>query len=372
MEKSYKFRIYPNKEQQIQIQKTFGCCRFVYNFFLNRRMNAYAENKETIRFYQCSRELTKLKQEFSWLQEPDKWALQNVLKDLDFAYQMFFKTNNNFPKFKSKKNHHQSYRTQDSLSGVHNRTIMINGNHIKLPKLGYLKTRDKIAPSGRILNATVLQEPNGHYYVIICCTDVEIKPFPKTNTNIGIDLGIKNFAVFSDGFEIPNPKFFEKSQQKITKLHKELMRKSIGGSNRKKARIKLAKEIQHVKNQRTDFLQKLTTNIVKTYDIICIEDLDVKGMKIQNNSMANKHINDVGFYSFRKMLEYKCKWYGKELRVVNRYYPSTQICNKCNEQDSKKTVNIRIWVCPNCGSVLDRDVNAAINILNEGLNINNC
>ena len=364
LEKAYKYRIYPNKKQQELIQKTFGCARFVYNYYLNKRKEMYENDKTTFTYNMCSKDLTQLKKELEWLKEPDKDSLQKALKDLDMAYKKFFKEHTGYPKFKSKKNRYKSYRTSCS-----NNNIRFENKRIKLPKLGLVKTRDKQVPQGRILNATISQEPNGHYYCSLCCTDVEHEQLPNTNQNIGIDLGLVDFAIMSDGTKIENPRFYEKSEQKLVKLQRELSRKTISSNRWNKARIKVANLQKHISNQRKDFLQKLTTDIVKTYDVISVEDLDVKSMKETDSTIRNKRVGDVSWSEFRRMLTYKSKWYGKQLSVVDRYYPSSQICHCCGHQDSKKSEDIRFWICPSCNSELDRDVNAAINILYEGLRI---
>ena len=367
-EKAYKYRIYPNKKQQELIQKTFGCTRFVYNYYLNKRKEMYENDKTTLTFNMCSKDLTKLKKELEWLKEPDKDSLQKTLKDLDIAYKKFFKGYTGYPKFKSKKNRYKSYRTSYTKTSAGGNIMFIN-KRIKLPKLGLVKTRDKQVPQGRILNATISQEPNGHYYCSLCCTDIEHEQLPKTNQNIGIDLGLVDFAIMSDGTKIENPQFYEKSEQKLVKLQRELSRKTIGSNRWNKARIKVTNLQKHISNQRKDFLQKLTTDIVKIYDVICIEDLDVKSMKETDSTIRNKRVGDVSWSEFRRMLTYKSQWYGKQLSVIDKYYPSSQICHCCGYRDGKKSEDIRFWVCPNCNSELDRDVNAAINILNEGLRI---
>ena len=233
MNKAYKYRIYPNKKQQELIQKTFGCVRFVYNYFLDVKISEYKNHGKSLSYNATSKLLTQLKKEKDWLKEPDKDALQKSLKDLDAAYQHFFKHGFEFPKFKSKKNRHKSYRTSCT-----NHNIRFEKKHIKLPKLGFVKVRDKQIPQGRILNATISQEPNGHYYCSLCCTDVEIEQYPNANKQVGIDLGIIHFATFSDEIKIKNPRFYETSEKKLAKLQKELSRKTIGSSNWKKARIK--------------------------------------------------------------------------------------------------------------------------------------
>ena len=363
-EKSYKYRIYPNKKQQELIQKTFGCTRFVYNYYLNKRKEMYENDKTTFTYNMCSKDLTSLKKDLEWLKEVDSVGLQSSLKDLDYAYQKFFKEHTGYPKFKSKKNRYKSYKTKNT-----NNCLDFINKHIKLPKLGLVKVRDKQIPQGRILNATISQEPNGHYYCSLCCTDIEFEQYPKTNKNVGIDLGICDFAILSDGIKIDNPRFYEKSEKKLVKLQRELSRKTIGSARWEKARLKVAKLQKHIANQRTDFLQKLTTIIVSNYDVIAIEDLNVKEMKETDSKIRNKRVGDVSWSEFRRMLTYKSQWYGKELSVIDRYYPSSQICHVCGYRDGKKSEDIRNWICPHCHSELDRDINASINILNEGLRL---
>jgi len=368
MEKAFKYRIYPNKTQQVLIQKTFGCCRFVYNYYLDKKIKLYESEKKSFGYNNCSKDLTMLKKSLEWLKEPDKDSLQKALKDLDTAYKNFFKNKFGYPKFKSKKERHKSYRTSCT-----NNNIKYLGRHIQLPKLGKVKITDKMIPKGRILNATVSQEPDGKYYVSLCCTDVVNYPLHLTNKNTGIDLGIESFATFSNGHKIGNMRFYEKSEKKLAKLQKEMSRKTKGGSNWNKARIKVARLQKHIAEQRRDWMQKLTTDIIRNYDNICIEDLKVSKMKEENletnkkSHVRHKHIGDVSWHEFRRELEYKCKWYGKQLKIVDQYYPSSQICHCCGNNGGKKEVDIRIWKCKYCGVVLDRDVNAAVNILNEGM-----
>lgn len=235
-EKAYKYRIYPNKKQQELIQKTFGCTRFVYNYYLDKKIKTYEQDKMTFTYNMCSKDLTQLKKELSWLKEPDKDSLQKSLKDLDMAYQKFFKEHSGYPKFKSKKDRHKSYRTSCT-----NNNICFENKHIKLPKLGLVKVRDKQIPQGRILNATISQESNGQYYCSLCCTDVEFVQYEKTSQNIGIDLGLVDFAILSDGNKIDNPRFYEKSEKKLAKLQRELSRKTIGSNRWNKARVKVGK-----------------------------------------------------------------------------------------------------------------------------------
>lgn len=369
MEKAYKYRLYPNKQQKELINKTFGCVRYVYNYYLAKRKEVYDTDKTTYSFYYCCKDLTLLKQELSWLQEPDKSALQNTLRDLDNTFKRFFTEQNyNYPKFKKKKGSAGSYR-----SSCNNNNIEFLGNKIKLPKLGKVKIKGgKLIPEGRILNATISKSPSGKYYVSLCCTDVEIKPFEKTGNQVGIDLGIIDYCSLSNGEKYENPKYLECSQEKLVKAQRSLDRKTRGSKRWEKQRIKVAKIHEKIANQRKDYLYKLSTTLVKENDLLCMETLHPDNLK--KNHKLSQAIIDASWGRFIKYLEYKVSWHNRELIYIDRFFASSQICSVCGFKNKRtKDLRVREWTCPSCRTVHDRDINASINILHEGLRMkNNC
>ena len=369
MEYCYKFRIYPNAEQINLIERTFGCCRYVYNYYLAKRQDVYKTSGATLNYYACCKDLTLLKKQDDtiWLREVDSTALQSSLQNLDAAYQTFFRRvtrgdNPGYPKFKSKRHHKQSYKSKCTGS-----TIKVLSNAFQLPKLGKVKCRISKKVEGRILSATVSRSAAGKYYVSLCFRlDHEMPKLPSTGSAIGLDMGIESFAVSSYGVGYANPKYLQQSEKKLARLQRQLSRKTKGSTNWNKARIKVARFHEHIANQRRDMQQKLSTKIVHQYDVICIEDLAPSNM-VENHNLA-KSIADASWSECRRQLTYKAEWYGRKLITVNRFYASSQTCSHCGEKWSgAKDLKVRLFNCPHCGLILNRDTNAAINILHEGL-----
>ena len=361
MNKAYKFRIYPNNKQMELIEKTFGCTRFVCNYFLNQRIEIYQSESKSVGYTQQQNQLPQMKKEFRWLKEVDSTSLQMSLRNLDKAFKNFFRDKKvGFPKFKSKKIGKKSY----TVNYVNN-NIGVKKNSIKLPKLKWVSVKVHRFVEGRIISATISKTPINKYYVSII-TESEIEPMPTKEGNVGIDLGLSHFAILSNGEKIYNPRYLKNTLDKLAKEQRKLSKKRKFGNNWHKQKYKVSKLHEKVKNQRQDFLHKLSLRIVDENQIIILEDLSVKNM--MKNKKLSRDIADVSWYKFYSYLKYKSKWHNRTVYKIDRWFPSSKICSHCGYTVESMPLNIRKWDCPNCHTKdIDRDINASINILRQGL-----
>ena len=369
--RAYKLRIYPTNSQRELIEKTFGCTRYIYNNFLAERKNKYEESKTKVHVYEQLKELTDLKREKEWLREIDSCALQACVYNLDDAFQKFFK-GNGYPKFRAK-GVHESFRTNNTLNTYKDKKyesirIDFNKRIITLPKLkevkfrGYRTTKEII---GKIKSATISKDTNKYFVSIL----VEV-PFIKYSINptsiVGLDLGIKDFIVTSNGVKLKNE--VKINEKRLKGLQKWLSRCKPGSKNRYKVKLKIQRLYLKIRNARKHMIYKLANNILKENDIVAVESLDVKSM-YQVHKIA-KHLKNLPIRELIRVLKYKSNWLGKKVIEINKYYPSSQCCNRCDYKNEEvKDLSVRKWTCPKCGMIHDRDINASINVMFEGLKI---
>jgi putative transposase len=354
----YRFRCYPDPDQQVLLARTFGCCRFVYNWALRLRTDNFKAGT-TINYNASSAALTALKKtpEHQWLNEVSCVPEQQALRHLQTAYKNFFEKRSSYPTFKRKTGKQAAEYTRSAFKwDAGTRTLI-------LAKIGRLKIRWSRGFTSYPSTVTITKDRAGRYFVTLTL-DEQVKKLPKTGEAVGVDLGISRLATLSTGERIHNPKFLRKAEKKLAKAQRILSRREPGSSRRKRTQLRVAKIQAHLADARRDHLNKVTTNLIRRFDVICIEDLNVRGM-VRNHSLA-RSLTDAAFGTFRSMLEYKSTWYGREIKTVDRFFPSSKRCHVCGHIVEALPLSVREWNCPECGAHHDRDENAAINILAAG------
>lgn len=360
---AYKYRIYPTKEQQEFLNKTFGCCRFVWNNILDWRSKEYSINGIKTNYSASSKRLTQIKGEYEFLRDVSSVAMQQVLRNQDTAFSAFFKKLAKYPNFK-KKHGNQSFRLSNTAFKLKNNKLFIC--KVKKPIKVIWSRELPTNPSGCTISRTVTNK-----YYISFCIKKDFEKLPTIDSNIGIDLGLKDFLITSKGEKIKPLKALRKHEVRLKRYQKVLSRRKKGSNNREKARLKIAKVHELIANSRKDWLHKLSTKLIRENQSISLEDLNVKGM-VKNHKLA-KSINDSSWSTFVSFLDYKAENMGRTIRKVSPWFPSSQLCSSCGHRTGKLNLNIRYWTCNNCGISHDRDINAAINISTAGLvGINDC
>lgn len=363
MLKAYQYRIYPDSVQKEQLAKTFGCVRFVYNYYLGKQKALYEEKQAFLSRIDCNNDLNRvLKEENPWLREVDKFALTNAVFHLDAAYQKFFREKTGYPKFKSKHSHHDSYTTNYTNGNI---KVQFGANRIQLPKLGKVEAKLHRRFEGTIRSAVVSRNPADHYYVSVLVETAEEKPLPANENRIGIDMGLKDFLVDSNGSHVRSPKPLAVYEKKLAREQRKLAHKKPGSKNWEKQRKKTARVHEKIKNIREDFTDQLSAKLVGENQTIISEKLQIRAM-IKDHQLS-KAIADAGWGSFLRKVEYKAKWKGRTYHQIDPWYASSQICSCCGKKNPEvKLLSIRSWECC-CKAVHQRDENAAKNILRKGL-----
>ena len=363
--RGFRFRLYPTKEQELLLRKTLGCARFVWNYFLDLRQKSWTQENKSLSYYDTAKILTQLKKqpEYCWLSEVSIIPLRYSIYDLDATYKKFFKGNCGYPNFKKK--------TETNSIGLDGLAFSIKDGKFFIAKNKQplnIRFHKQLPQNQEIRFITITLEPSGKWYVSFNL-EFSIRPLPKTNSQIGIDLGITTFATTSNGDKIKSPDL-KKEYQKLKRLQRQMSKKQKGSNNRNKARLKVARQHERIANIRLNFHHQVSRKLVNENQVIVLEDLKVKNML--KNRKLSRAIGEQGWYQFRSFLEYKCNWYGRELIIISQWYPSSKTCSSCGSIQLKMSLSVREWTCPDCGSVHDRDVNAAKNILAVGTTVSAC
>ena len=358
--RAYKFRFYPTAEQEQMLYRTFGCARFAYNYMLRQRTDAWFQRQEKVGYHETSAMLTALKKqpEFVWLNEVSSVPVQQSLRHLQTAFGNFFAKRAKYPAFKKKDGHQSAEYTTSAFKW--------GGNSLSIAKAGVLNIRFSrtIPKAAKVTTVTISKDTAGRFFVSMLCTD-EVQAKPAVQSKVGIDLGLTHFAILSTGEKIASPKAFRTNEKKLAKAQRNLAKKQKGSANRKKAKLKVARLHAKIADTRKDFLHKLSTRLINENQVIAIETLAVSNMQ-KNRSLA-KSIGDAGWAEFVRQLEYKSLWYGRELIGIDRWYPSSKRCSDCGHTVKAMPLSVREWTCPECGTIHDRDINAARNVLAAGL-----